>query len=89
MNNFLFQVDYLVAELPALLSGIERGGLQYTGFVYPTSLPALCKRGAFGNAMADLLFDIHTQAEFSELRRAIIGVSEGREVIPGGQKLLL
>ena len=76
-------VAYLLAELPWLVTGTEREGVNYTALLYPTSMAGMANGGTLANAMWDLTHDIHTTEEFAEIRQDITSVSRGREVLPG------
>ena len=64
-------VNYLLAELPCLVAGVEMEGEHYTGILYPTTNTAIAKGGSLANIMFDLKHDIQTEEEFTNFRQEI------------------
>ena len=73
--------DYILAELPLFVAGIRYGETNYQSLLYPTACPGKC------DALANLVYEIHTTPEFADLKRDILGASstvatKGQFVLP-------
>ena len=79
-------VNYLdLSELPMWVTGFEHNGTKFTTLPYPTAASKVTggKGSCLANSVWDLSHEIHTEEEFSSLRRELLKVTGGRENIPG------
>ena len=73
--------DYILAELPLFVAGIRYGETNYQSLLYPTACPGKC------DALANLVYEIHTSPAFADLKKDILGASstvatKGQFVLP-------
>ena len=76
-------IDYLLSELPIIITGFEHRGVKFTTLLYPTAVSKVETGSCLANAVWDLAHEIHTKEEFSGLRQELLAISGGRETLPG------
>jgi len=77
-----YVVNYLVSELPLMVTGLKYQGERYQTVVYPTAASKASYGPCMANSMFYLVRDIHTNPEFAALREELVSVA-GQQAVQG------
>ena len=80
-------VNYILGELPIMLTGVKYKGIHYKTLVYPTAAPKAKSGSCMANDVFYLAHEIQTGSDFVTMKKEVIEIgqieaSEGVTLLP-------